>query len=53
MKDVIVSHDKELKRVLRVPKQVPAFHVPEGYDEIRVIAYPVTERYVQKDAADG
>ncbi|MEK6824631.1 MAG: 50S ribosomal protein L3 [Nanoarchaeota archaeon] len=48
MKDVIVSHDKELKRVLRVPKQVPAFHVPEGYDEIRVIAYPVMKDMFKK-----
>ena len=48
MKDVIVSHDKELKRVLRVPKQLPAFHAPEGYDEIRVIAYPVMKDMFKK-----
>ena len=40
-KDVIVSNDKELKRLVRVPKQIPAFdsQVPKEYDDVRVIAY--------------
>lgn len=48
MKDVIVSHDKELKHVLRVPKQLHEFKAPEGYDEIRVIAYPVMKDMFKK-----
>jgi large subunit ribosomal protein L3 len=49
MKEVVVSHDKELKRVVRVPKQ-PAHALPEvhGWDEIRVIVYSVTKDLYKK-----
>ncbi len=40
-KDVIVSNDKELKKLVKLPKQLPAFdsQVPKEYDDLRVIVY--------------
>lgn len=41
VKEVIVSKDKELKRKLRLPKEVKSFEseIPKEYDDIRVILY--------------
>lgn len=49
MKEVVVSHDKELKHVVKVPKQV-AQALPEvhGWDEVRVIIYSVTKDLFKK-----
>lgn len=40
-KEVIVSHDKELKRVVRLPKSLHPFEssIPKEYDDIRLIVY--------------
>src|SRR3989338_2236621 len=37
IKDVVVSEDKELKRLVRLPKQMPSFdsQVPKEYEDIR------------------
>ena len=54
MKDVIVSQDKELKRVLRVPKEVKPLdaQIPAGYDDIRVIAYSLAKETAIKKTPD-
>ncbi len=54
MKDVIVSHEKELKRVVRVPKALPEFEksIPHGYDDIRVIVYSMPKQTIVKKTPD-
>ncbi|MDP1695369.1 MAG: 50S ribosomal protein L3 [archaeon] len=41
IKDIIVSADKELKRIVRVPKTLKSLdtELPKHYDDIRIIAY--------------
>lgn len=48
MKESIVSNDPVLKRVIRVPKQVHALADVQGWNEIRVIVYPVTKDLFKK-----
>ena len=54
MKDVVVSNDKELKRMLRVPKELKAFdsQIPKDYDDIRVIAYSMPKQTSVKKTPD-
>ena len=54
MKEIVVSSDKELKRVVRLPKQLPAFdaQVPQGYEDIRVILYSLPKQTSIKKAPD-
>jgi large subunit ribosomal protein L3 len=54
VKDVIVSADKELKRILKVPKEVKPFEsqIPEKYEDIRVIAYSVPKQAKLKTTPD-
>lgn len=54
MKDVIVSSDKELKKILKVPNQLPVFdsEVPNGYDDIRVIVYSLAKQTSVKKTPD-
>lgn len=49
MKEFVVSHDKELKKVVKVAKQ-PVHNLPnvEGFDEIRVIVYSITKDLYKK-----
>ncbi len=48
VKEVVVSHDKELKRKIKTPKAVGKIeHAPE-HDEIRVIVYPVMKDMFKK-----
>jgi large subunit ribosomal protein L3 len=53
-KDIIVSTDKELKRVVRLPKEVKPFdgEVPAKYDDIRVVAYSLPNQINLKKAPD-
>lgn len=49
MKEVIVSNDKELKRIVTVPKQVNhALESVQGWDDIRVIVYSVMKDMFKK-----
>ena len=54
MKDVIVSNDKELKRKLKVPKSIKDLEkeIPEGYDNIQVIAYSIPKTTSIKKTPD-
>ena len=53
MKEIIVSHDKELKRVVKVPKQIKNLdHVPENYDDLRVILYSIPKQTSIKKTPD-
>lgn len=47
-KDVIVSTDARLKRVVRVPKALPTVTPPEGWDEIRLVLHTVTKDFFKK-----
>jgi len=48
MKDVIVSTDKILKKKLKIPKEVQKIEGVEGFDDIRVIIYPVMKDMFKK-----
>ncbi|MBU0466062.1 MAG: 50S ribosomal protein L3 [Nanoarchaeota archaeon] len=51
--EIIVSNEKELKRKVRVPKEVKKLdNVPEGYDDIRVIAYSLPKQTSIKKIPD-
>ena len=54
LKDVIVSSDKELKRKLKLPKTPKDLdkEVPEGYDNISVIAYSLPKQTSVKKTPD-
>ncbi len=50
LKDVVVSNDKELKKVLKVPKEIKkeSLDKVEGWDDIRLITYPVMKDMFKK-----
>ncbi len=48
MKEVIVSTDKELKRKVKLPKNIGSVDGITGWDEIRVIMYPVLRDLFKK-----
>ncbi len=54
MKDVIVSQDKELKKLLRLPKEIKSFEsqIPQGYDDIRLIVYSLVKQTSVKKTPD-
>lgn len=54
VKDVIVSNDKELKKVVRVPKEIKPFdsQIPQQYDDIRVVAYSLVNKTSVKKTPD-
>ena len=54
LKDVIVSVDKELKRRVKIPKEAKKLdeNIPEGYDDIRVIAYSLPKQTAIKKKPD-
>ena len=53
MGEIVVSNDKELKRKLYVPKSLKTLDkVPEGYDDIRVIAYSLPKQTSIKQTPD-
>lgn len=47
-KEIIVSNDAVLKRVVRLPKQLAEIPDVQGWDEIRAIVYPVTKSLFKK-----
>jgi large subunit ribosomal protein L3 len=53
-KEVIVSHDKELKKVVRIPKTLKPLeqHMPKEYDDIKVIAYSLPKETSVKKSPD-
>ncbi len=53
MKDVVVSNDKDLKRSVKVSKELGNVEGVEGYDDVRVILYSgVKNTVVDKKKAD-
>jgi len=52
VKDVIVSNDKELKRIVPLPKAMPTLEAPKQYDDIRVIAYSLPKTANLKKTPD-
>lgn len=54
LKDVAVSQDKELKKIVRIPKILKSFdsEIPKDYDEIRVIAYSLARQTAIKKTPD-
>jgi large subunit ribosomal protein L3 len=54
LKDVVVSADKELKRVILAPKQVQSLDekAPKDFDDIRLIVYSIPSQTSVKKAPD-
>ncbi len=52
VKDVIVSNDKDLKRIVSLPKAMPILEAPKEYDDIRVIVYSLPRSANIKKAPD-
>nr|AJS12181.1 50S ribosomal protein L3P [uncultured archaeon] len=54
IKDVVVSEDKELKRLVRLPKQMPSFdsQVPKEYEDIRLVVYSLPKQTSIKKTPD-
>ncbi len=52
VKDQVVSIDKELKKVWKVPKQPQALAPPAQYDDIRVIVYSLPKQTTIKKTPD-
>jgi len=54
LKDVVVSNDKELKRKLKVPKQVKSLDkdAPKDYDDIKLICYSLPNSINLKKTPD-
>jgi len=51
-KEVVVSNDKELKKVVRLPKQMPNLAAPEHYDDVRVIVFSIAKNTGIKKTPD-
>ena len=54
VKDIIVSNDSSLKRIMRVPKNLPTFDsaVPKEFDDIRVLAFTMPKEIALKKTPD-
>src|SRR3989344_8274618 len=54
LKDIIVSNDKELKRTLKVPKEVKSFEsqIPKEYEDIQCIVYSLPKQTSLKKTPD-
>ncbi len=52
VKDIIVSNDKELKKVVKVPKNVPSFDNFPAFDDIRLIVYSMPKQTSIKKTPD-
>ena len=54
MKEIVVSNDKDLKRIIRVPKEIKPFdaQIPSGYEDIRVIVYSLASQTSVKTVPD-
>ncbi|MBX4211868.1 50S ribosomal protein L3 [Candidatus Pacearchaeota archaeon] len=54
IKEVVVSHDKELKHILKVPKTLKSIdsEVPQEYDDVHLIAYSLPSQTTVKKVPD-
>ena len=53
IKEFVVSHDKELKRVLKVPKELHKLeNLPADYDDIKIIVYSLVKNSSVKKTPD-
>ncbi|MBS3098985.1 50S ribosomal protein L3 [Candidatus Pacearchaeota archaeon] len=53
LRDIIVSNEKELKKKLKVPKQIRKLdNLPEGSDDVRVIVYSLPKQTSIKKTPD-
>ncbi len=54
LREVIVSHDKELKRKLKLPKEHKTLegNIPEQYDDVKVIVYSLPKQAEIKKTPD-
>ena len=53
MKDIVVSNDKELKRKLKIPKQVQSLEkIPENYEDVRIVVYSLPKQTTVKKTPD-
>jgi len=54
VKDIIVSHDKELKKILKLPKNPKVFEseIPKEYNDIRIIVYSLAKQTTVKKTPD-
>src|SRR3989338_5772496 len=52
IKEIVVSNEPLLKRILRVPKQLPPFEPPATYDSIRAIVYSLPSQTGIKKTPD-
>jgi large subunit ribosomal protein L3 len=53
-KEVVVSNDKDLKKIVKVPKSLKEFdkEIPQSYDDLRVIAYSIPKQISLKKTPD-
>jgi large subunit ribosomal protein L3 len=53
LKEIIVSNDKELKKLVKLPKTLPSLDsTPKDFDDIRVIAYSLPKQISLKKTPD-
>lgn len=52
VKDIIVSNDKELKKIMKVPKSLPKLSPPEKFDDIHVIVFSQAKQTSLKKTPD-
>ncbi len=52
VKEVIVSQDKELKKLVKLPKTLPTLSHPEKFDDVRVLAYSLSKSTSIKKTPD-
>jgi large subunit ribosomal protein L3 len=52
MTEVVVSNDKELKRKVKVPKEVKKLDDVDGFDDVRVIVYSLVKQTGVKKTPD-
>jgi len=52
VKDIIVSLDKELKKLVKLPKSLSQFTPPEHFDDVHVLAYSLTKQTNIKKTPD-
>lgn len=52
IKEIVVSNDKELKKLVRVPKEMPKFEAPANFDDIKLIVYSLPKYTTIKKTPD-
>lgn len=51
-KEVVVSNDKELKKIVKTAKTLPSLAAPDKYDDVRVIVYTLSKQTNIKKTPD-